>query len=150
MPARRPRRVYWDTRVWVALVDPNAQPEKHDIARRLYLDASKGRIIIATSAFTRAECRKLRGHRTLTRAEQETLNKYFYPEYIERINIDWVIAERAAEFGERYNLDPPDATHLATAADPRWEVDAFQSWDSDFFKPSVLKNNPPLPIEEPR
>jgi len=149
MPARTAKRIYWDTRVWVALIDADQDPERHRIARGIYSDANQGLLEIVTSALTRAECRKLLGKRSLTQDQQDRISRYFYPDFVIRASLDWDIAEQAALFRERYSLRPEDAVHLATAADPRYKVQVFQSWDSDFFAPSVLRNSPPLPIEEP-
>lgn len=144
-----PRRVYWDTSVFLSLFQRGDTPEKRyqrEQAVRLVEEARDGRTILITSAFTLAEARRGEGVPPLPGDEHATLNAFLRHSYIEVVPVDRAIGELAAQYGEQFNLQPADAVQLATAV--RAGASTFFAWDRGFFRPTAMAN-PPLPIQEP-
>jgi predicted nucleic acid-binding protein len=145
----KPRHVYWDANVFLALFQKGDTPDrahqrKHSI---LWLEAARsGRILIVTSALTLAEARRGENEPPLPGAEHATIRAFFKHSYIVVLPVDRPTAELAADYGERFNLKPRDAIHLATAV--RAKVNTLFAWDGDFHRKKAMISAPLL-IEKP-
>lgn len=149
MPGK-PRRVYWDSSVFLSLFQRGSTPEsayQREQAIHLLEEARNGTTLIITSTFTLAEARRGEGVPPLPGEEHATLNAFFKHSYIEAVPVDRAIGELAAEYGERFNLSPADAVQLATAV--RVKVPIFLAWDGDFHRRDAMKGAP-IPIEKPK
>ena len=145
----RPKTVYWDANVFLALFQKGDHPDKayqrkHSI---LWMEAArKGRYRVVTSALTLAEARRGENEPPLPGDEHATLRNYLRHEYIIVVPVDRVIGELAADYGEKYGLKPRDAIHLATAVQAR--VSMLLAWDNDFHKLKA-QITAPIVIQKP-
>ena len=147
-PSRR--RVYWDTSVFIALLkgESSDEADRAEIAQAILRAAEAGRIELVTSAFTRAEVRRDRRQPKLTPEQHSRVSAFFRRSYLHVQPLDRAIGESAAELGERYNLKPADAVHLATAL--AVQADELQHWDdADFGKLPLRTDPPPIRITHP-
>lgn len=150
MSPRRRQRIYWDTSVFVALIkgEASAEADRAAIAQAILRVAEAGKIELITSAFTRAEVRRDRRQPRLTPEQHARVSAFFKHSYLHVRPLDRAIGESAAELGERYNLKPPDAVHLATALSV--QADELQHWDDrDFGRLSLRTDPPPIRIAHP-
>ncbi len=146
----KPRRVYWDTSVFLSLFQKGSTPElqyQREQAILLLEEARNGGTIIVTSAFTLAEARRGEGVPPLAGEEHASLSAFFKHTYIEVVPVDRAIAELAAEYGERLSLKPGDAVQLATAVRVRAPV--LLAWNGDFFREMAMAGAP-ITIEKPK
>src|SRR3954454_10030807 len=90
-------------------------------------DARRGETLIVTSTFTLVEARRSDGIPPLPGEEHATLNASFKHSYIEVVPVDRAVAEFAAEYRERFNLELANAVQLATAV--RVGASVFLAWD---------------------
>ena len=150
MSPRRRQRIYWDTSVFIALIkgEVSAEVDRAGIAQAILRAAEAGKIELVTSAFTRAEVRRDRRQPKLTPQQHSRVSAFFRRSYLHVRPLDQAIGESAAELGERYNLKPADAVHLATALSV--QADELQHWDDrDFGRLPLRADPPPIKIAHP-
>ena len=148
-PSRR-QFIYWDTSVFIALIkgEASAEADRATIAQAILRAAEAGKIELVTSAFTRAEVRRDRRRPKLTPEQHNRVSAFFKHSYLHVRPLDRAIGESAAELGERYDLKPADAVHLATALSVK--ADELQHWDdNDFGKLPLRTDPPPIKITHP-
>jgi len=107
-------------------------------------DARDGKVTIFISRLTIVEVHKKRHYTSLTKAEDDRVQADFFKhEYIKKIDVDSLVAQRAREIAWEYNISPNDAIHVASAIKVKAEM--LHHWDGDFGKvPSEI-----MPSEEP-
>ena len=135
--ANSPRRIYWDSCVWIASIQKekirdgkgNITEDRDGMCRNVIEAAKKGQIELVTSFFTQAEVFKPGD------AATANLEAYFESDYILRVNVDKFVSDRAQAImgsGLSKGLRPPDATHLATAAVS--SVEEMHTFDDHLLK----------------
>jgi predicted nucleic acid-binding protein len=127
---KKPKRVYWDSCVFLGLVNP--EEAKHQACRAVQVDAEDGNIEIVTSAFTLTEVfkKKCEGKaRPLSEEGDERIEQYFQSPYIFLVQVDRNIATHARRLMRRHSEleKPQDAIHLASAL--RLNVDEMHTYD---------------------
>jgi predicted nucleic acid-binding protein len=145
-----PRLVYWDASVFIAYFQAGSDPEhvrRREEVRLLLQEAERGETLIVTSAFTRAEVRRGVDVPGYFAEQHAIITAFFKQPFVELVPVDRAIGELAAEYGERFNLRPPDAVQLATAV--RVGATVFLAWDRHFHRKEAMAGAP-IPIEEPR
>lgn len=102
--------------------------ERWKVAYRILKDAETGSYKAFTSVVTLAEVRRIKvKDEELDENELAAVRKLFAHEYINLIEVNREIGEKAQELGATFSITPIDAIHLATSI--WWECDAFLSWD---------------------
>ena len=102
--------------------------QRWEVAYGILKDAEKGVYKIFTSTVTLAEVRRIKvKSEELDENELETVRKLFAHEYIQPIEVNREIGEKAQRLGANYGISPMDAIHLATAI--WWECDVLLFWD---------------------
>ena len=99
-----------------------------EVAYGILKDAETGIYKVFTSTVTLAEVRRIKvKNEELDENELEAVRKLFEHEYIQPIEVNREIGEKAQRLGAKYGISPMDAIHLATAI--WWECDVFLYWD---------------------
>ena len=117
--AKPPRRVYWDSCCWIALIqkekirgaDDVVTEDREAMCRVIIEAAKKGAVEIVTSALSLTEvCKQPDGG-------GDPLESFFENDYILLINMDKSVGERGRALmnAGHAGLKPPDATHIASA-----------------------------------
>ena len=106
-------------------------------------DAAGKKLTLYTSTLALAEVRRLRESRKeLTESERIKVNeffkKYLEHEWIQLIEVDRAIGEKAQELGAKYGMSPTDAIHLASAISEHCNV--LLLWDKPTFLARVRDN----------
>lgn len=121
-PPQRKRRIYCDSCVFIAIF--NNEADRCGICKQILADAQSGIIQIVTSTLALAEC-VVPGKAIVkgkNKDEDEDIDdpipKFFDHEFIEMVNVDYVIAYQARRLQTdiKVAIKPHDAIHLATAA----------------------------------
>lgn len=144
--ASEPKRVYWDSCVYVDCIQRTAGRWEH--IEPILRQAETGDVVFVASALIIAEVVKCEG------APDDSLRKirdFLRNPYIAVRSVDRFIAERAAEITRTHGIKPPDAIHIATAM--RWKCVSFQTFDG-LSKKGLLRfdgkiGSPPLKMEIP-
>lgn len=146
------RRPYIESSVFIAWIIRETE-ERYRNVQSIIDAASTGRFPIVTATWTIAEVHKRKrfSPNVLTEKQSEDILPYFREDYIDLVEIDRSVAERAhalcREFlpdGKRRALSPGDAVHIA-AAEKFPECDVILSYDPDLLKLEYTK----IPIKEP-
>jgi predicted nucleic acid-binding protein len=111
--------------------------------------ARRGELEIVVSVIATIEAAYLVGHSDI---DSETLiREFFSREYIIPVSIDTPIAAIARQLIRRHRgnlrINPPDATHLATAI--QWHIPVIETTDPDLLRLDGLEGNPPIRIRRP-
>jgi predicted nucleic acid-binding protein len=138
-------RPYVDSSVFIAWLwgEVAKDVDRKAVGTHIFKQAERGLYKIYISAITLAEVHKKWKLPKLTAPQDMRLLAFFEHEYIEIVDVDREIGERANELCREFNLNPNDAIHVACALRARCEV--LLAWDSDFMKVKL----PSLRIEEP-
>lgn len=139
-------RPYVDSSVFIAWLwgEVNNGVDRKAVGTHIFKQAERGLFKLHISAFTLAEVHKKWKLPRLTAPQDQQLIAFFEHEYIEIVDVDREVGERANELCRQFGLKPPDAIHVASALRANCEV--LLAWDGDFRR-VVL---PDLIIEEPR
>lgn len=150
------RKPYLESSVFIAYIKGEKKGDnlEHDCEAIIgtILDAARaGDFPIYTSALTIAEVHKKKRTTGLTDHENEDLRPYFREDYIQLVEVERNVGERAnvlcqttkAQPG-RPALRPNDAIHIACAE--KAECDVILSYDPDLLK----HQHPSIPIEWPQ
>ena len=141
-----PEKVYWDSSVWIALIKGEIVKgvDRCMVPKMVLEDARDGKVTIFISRLIIVEVHKKRHYTSLTKAEDDRVQADFFKhEYIKKIDVDSLVAQRAREIAWEYNISPNDAIHVASAIKVKAEM--LHHWDGDFGKvPSEI-----MPSEEP-
>jgi predicted nucleic acid-binding protein len=131
--ARTPT-VYWDSCIWIALI--NQEQGRFRQIQGVLDRARAGKVQIVTSTFTLAEVVKRRcGDQSFAMPEgdDDLFAELLKQDYVVLAAVDWDIGTRARalfrEFNDRGLKKPQDAVHLATAVVEN--VDELHTFDGD-------------------
>jgi predicted nucleic acid-binding protein len=130
-----PQKVYWDSSVWIALIKGEVVKgvDRCVVPKMILGDAEDGKVTIFISWLTIVEVHKKRKYVSLTQEEDDRVQADFFKhEYIKKIDVDSLVAQRAREIAWKYNLNPNDAIHVASAIKVKAEI--LHHWDGDFGK----------------
>lgn len=137
---------YIESSVFIAFIKgektqgPNHDQDAETILRCIIDAARNGAFKIITSSLTIAEVHKKRGMNELSPQENQDLRPYFREDYIQMVEVDRGVAERANELCSTLPADPTkgtralrpnDAIHIAAAE--RASCDVVLAWDEDFI-----------------
>jgi predicted nucleic acid-binding protein len=138
------RKPYIESSVFIAFIKAEVQKGDQDCEKVVgsILDAAKrGMFQIHTSSLTIAEVFKNKKSTALTEQQNVDLRPYFREEYIQLVEVDRAIGERANELCRMHQsapdipaLRPNDAIHLACAERAGCEV--LLAYDPDLTKQS--------------
>ena len=103
---------YWDSGCFMAFF--NGEAGRLENCKSVLLAAERRELRIVNSALTLTEVIKIKGKPILADAE-DRIRAFFEHEWIIVRDVDRFIAEQARDFIWKYNLQPYDAIHLATA-----------------------------------
>jgi len=121
--ANSPKRVYWDSCSWIALIlnevivhDGEIVENRGAHCRAVIRDAEKGSVELFTSALTLVEVNK--GSRPGGVVVPDSLKDFFENDYIVVVSLDRQVGELGRALMQRgySKLKPPDASHIAAAA----------------------------------
>ena len=139
------RRLYWDTGVFVCLLNAKSEKSRRDIAVDILRHAKNGRVVICTSVFTIIEVlrpKDVKWPAPLTADQIREIEGMFKWPWLRKYQVHEPLALKAAKLARDTGLKPADALHAATAIYAG--ADALQKWDRDFSKVQHL-----IQIEEP-
>ncbi len=145
MTAKKRRRIYWDSSVFLAWLKP--EPERKRACDDVLATAKTGESIIITSAIALTEVIKLKGKPAIPETEEAKIKGFFKRSYISVVVVDRFLAESARTLIWRHGLKPKDALHVATAT--RLQVDELHSFDDDMLKLSGKFGRPLILICKP-
>lgn len=146
------RKPYLESCVFIHWIT-GERPERQAIIQTVIDAAEEGQFPIVTASWTIVEVHKKKGFSTseLTDKQSSDVLPYFRESYIELVEVDRLVAERAHELCRQFPNDganrilrPGDAVHIAAAE--RAGCDVILSYDPDLLK---LKYTG-IPIEEPQ
>ena len=146
-----PEKVYWDSSVWIALIKGEIVKgvDRCMVPKMVLEDARDGKVTIFISRLTIVEVHKKRHYTSLTKAEDDRVQADFFKhEYIKKIDVDSLVAQRAREIAWEYDLLPNDAIHVASAIKIKAEI--LHHWDGDFEKvpPEIIPSEEPINWEK--
>lgn len=138
-------KIYWDSDCFLAHFKADAgKVEKCDgVIQR----ASRGEVLIVTSAFTLAEVLWMKGGPRLPKDKAMLVQKFFRRSFIRVYNVTRKISESAQILVWENSIKPKDAIHVATAL--HLAADALETFDNDLIKKSGKVGNPLLLTREP-
>lgn len=141
---------YFDSSVFIAHIkeenDPCRGTTRFDVTSALMEGAAAGRFQIYTSFFTFAEVRRSREVVKKLDDDEMTIAQQLFDRYMENdwivgIEVGRIVGEKARLIGQRYDIKPPDAVHIASAILAKCNV--LLVWD----KPSFFNRLPPGPAD---
>lgn len=118
-----PKRVYWDSSSWIALIldervthADGSIENRGALCRDVIVNAQKGSAEIFTSALSLIEVCKIPGDKDPSKLDK--IKDFFENDYIVVVNLDREVGELGRELMQRgfSKLKPPDASHIAAAA----------------------------------
>ena len=146
-PLERP---YIDSSVFMAHIKketiPCRETTRLDITSNLFKGAQDGKYKLYTSFLTLAEVRRIKqANKELTPDElikaRGLFQRFLEHAWIQPIQVDRMIAEKAQQLGADYGMSPTDAIHLASAILAHCNV--LLVWDkgkfSDLFKDDPIE-----------
>lgn len=107
--------MYWEACLFISYMERT--PERFEILDSMVLAAEKGKVIIQTSLLTTAEAFKKKSDKALTeiQASRKKFQTFFENDWIQFIDVDLHILEKATEIRIKHGLKLGDAIHLASA-----------------------------------
>jgi predicted nucleic acid-binding protein len=141
----RPRRLYWDTSLFLCFLNKEEQ-ERRRVCEHLLQRARAGEIEIYTSYWTVVEVIRpkwIPARIPLTEQQVELIQGMFQWEWLRKVQVHQTVAFAASDLARKFKLKPADAIHAATALAKK--VDALQAFDRDFAAIATLVN-----VEEPK
>ena len=125
----------------------NKEAARLEACQSVLFAAERGELRIVTSALTLTEVIKIKGKPTPV-VDEDRIRAFFEHEWIIVRDVDRFIAEQARDFIWKYNLQPIDAIHLATAY--KHKLQHLDTYDrSDLGKLDGKVSAPPMKIGEP-
>lgn len=137
---------YWDACCFLGWL--KAEEKQADACRGVIQLATKGELVLVTSAITLTEVIKLKRRAHIPKADAKLVRNFFKNDFIRLRSVDREIAELAQDLIWRHKfLHPKDSIHVATAIRHRLKV--FDTFDQNLMKLSGKLGNPPIIINEP-
>jgi predicted nucleic acid-binding protein len=136
----RPRRIYWDTGVFICFLNHQEQ-ERRKICEDILHNAKDGGVKLYTSLWTAVEVIRpkwIPHPQPLTDEQVHKIQAMFRWPWLLKVQVHEAVAFKAADLARIYGLKPADAIHAATAI--MEEVDVLHAWDRDFSKVASLIN----------
>lgn len=144
------KRLYWDSCVFIDRIARTAG--RIDALEQITDAATGGDIIIVASTLCIAECYKIKESLDSWSVQKKLINDFFDNPWIELVQVDSVVAEKAQEISRDFGIKPPDAIHIATAI--LRKAEEFQTYDGKKghspLKFDGLIGKPPLRIKVPQ
>lgn len=130
-------RPYLDSSVYIAAIKgPECEGEdalRAPIARSILQGAVDGRYAVVASTWIRAEVIRDRSEPVNRGPEDLTVIRGFLDHgFIEWVEVDVLLADKAQRLASDHNLKPADAVHLASAI--RGHADVLLRWDHSFHE----------------
>jgi predicted nucleic acid-binding protein len=130
------KRVYWDSCVWIALIDEESG--RVDRCQSQIRQATGGSFEILTSSLTLAEVYKFKcgsEAKALAIAKDAEFEKYLRQRFVVQIQLDHAVGTHARRLLRQFSAlkKPNDAVHLASAA--LNNADTLYTFDSDNLIP---------------
>jgi len=145
-----PKRFYWDSCVFIDRI--SKKPSVIAILEEITDAAARGDVVIIASTLCIAECVKIKDSKDSWTVQQKLINDFFDNPWIELVQVDSMIAERAQDIARDHGVKPPDAIHIATAI--ARNADVMHSYDNSKAHSPLRQDgrigNPPLAIKIPQ
>jgi len=130
-----PKKIYWDSCVWIALINREPKVDACDYHIEL---ARKGEVQIWTSSLTIAEVYKAKseaGPKALLEAQELAFLNFVDQDFVYEVQLDHDIATMARALCRKHAplKKPNDGVHIATAA--MHNVDELHTFDRDDLLP---------------
>jgi predicted nucleic acid-binding protein len=147
------RKLYIESSVFIEYI-LEEDTNKCQIIQSIIDAAKSGQFRICTSTWTIAEVYKRKGFSKNALSPEQTndILPHFREEFIDFVEVDRLLAERAHDLCRQYpengkdkSLRPGDAVHIAAAEREPNPCDVILSYDPDFLKLKYDK----IKIEEP-
>ena len=119
--------VYWDSAVFLALINQDMDPADMQGASNVWVSAEKGLMHIVTSALTTAEVIYMKGTPKLDPAKRVLVSNFFRQPFISQKPLTREIAELARDVVWDNAIKPKDAAHVATCA--YFKIHQFHTFD---------------------
>lgn len=122
---------YWDACAWIGML--NEEREKYPALLSIWKHAESDKCKILTSTISRVEVIKKKfddqDATSLSSHENSEITRMFQQEHVILANVDFIIADKAAELRAQYRelRKTPDAIHLATAS--YWNCGVMHTYD---------------------
>jgi len=139
-------KIYWDSDCFLAYFKGDAG--KVDKCDGVIDRATRGEVLIVTSALTLAEVLWMRHGPKLPEEKATLVQKFFRRSFIRVYNVSRKIAESAQTLVWNDGIKPKDAIHVATAL--HLSADALETFDEKLIKKGGTVGNPLLLIREPQ
>ncbi|MFH1891265.1 MAG: type II toxin-antitoxin system VapC family toxin [Candidatus Zixiibacteriota bacterium] len=139
------KRRYWDACTFLGWF--NNESDKIGKCLGVKKLAEDGELVIVTSAITLTEVVWLKGQPKLTERSEDTIREFFEQGFIAVRSVDRNIAEEARKLIWKYNVQPKDAIHVATAL--QLKILDFDTFDAGLMKLDGKLGNPRLRIGKP-
>lgn len=126
---------YLDSNIYIAtLKGPTTEdPQKVATSVDILALAEAGAFQIWASTFIEAEVIKAPGETSpLTPEQEQTIAAFLDRDFINWVEVDRLIAQKARQLARTFGMKPPDAVHVATAL--RAGCDQFLTWDDKLHK----------------
>ncbi len=114
-----------------------------DIIKQIEREVGQHEILV--SMWAEAEVVKFDG--VADDEAEKRIKEFFGRDYVVRVALDLVVAEKVRYLVRRYGIKPQDATHMATAL--VHEVPVLETYDDDLLKLDGKEGTPLLVIREP-
>ncbi len=154
MPSKVKDRVYWDSCVFIDLLQ--SSPGRIDVLREYATKAEAGEIEFVTSSLSLAEVAKLPELGLSDELVEQKIIDFFENPYILLRSVDRRVLVKAREFVRIGGIAGADAIHLATAV--QVGVSVFHTYDDRFIRKCAVltagnhilaKDGTPLKVIEP-
>ena len=134
------RKPYIESSVFIEYIT-GEHPDRTAIVQSIIDAAERSELTIVTATWTIVEVHKRKkfSKDVLTSGQSKQIIEYFRESYIDPVEIDRLVAERAHELCRTYlpdgvnkSLSPADAVHIAAAE--RGQADVIWSYNPDFLQ----------------
>lgn len=146
MAAKKPRRIYWDSTVYIHRIQQT--PDRIDVLNAISDAAEAGSIVFLASTLVLAEVAKT--GQIAGKDEEEKVKKLadlWENEFFVIQGVDRAIALKAAEYVRNFGLKPSDAIHVATAL--ALGANELQTYDEGVLSRDGRIGHPALSIKKP-
>ena len=143
-----PVRRVWDSCIVIGYLA--GYPALQEQCELIIDSAKRGDIEIVVSALAMIEAAYLTGYSDID--AEARIREFFGRRYVVPVQVDAPIAAIARDLIRRHRdtrkIEPPDATHLATAI--QWKIPILETTDPDLLRFDRVEGSPLITIREPR